>query len=338
MIAGLKDVISVAPGDFNNDGLVDLCVLTASGPELLVNVKGRFEKFAADLPKLRFEKAVWLDYDHDYDVDLILLGDKSMLFRNQGSAGFQDHSSDFPFEQGSAIDAVALRVVSDTKGTDLAVAYRGRPGVLYRDKLSGKYEAQPLSLPAGAQRLLQADVDNDGWLDLLYANSGNIEILHNVKGTFGDPAKLASLAADSGFALADLENRGVEDLIAGPNVLRNLGGLKFGEPKKIAALENCRTFAAADSDSDGRVDLACSSETETRILLNETVTGNQWIRVRLAGIKNLKLSPGAEVEVKAGSRYQKRSTTDSRFSSVSARRSRSTLFGLRGPTGLSRTK
>jgi tetratricopeptide (TPR) repeat protein len=306
LIAGIKDVISVAPGDFNNDGLVDLCVLTSSGPELLVNVKGKFEKFAADLPRIRFEKAVWLDYDHDYDVDLILLGKKSMLFRNQGSAGFQDHSSDFPFEQGDAIDAVAFRVMSDTKSMDLAVAYRDRQGVLYRDKLSGKYEAQPLPLPAGAGQLTQADVDNDGWLDLLYARAGSIEVLHNGKGTLGSPEKVTTGSAETGFVLADLENRGVQDLIAGSSVLRNLGGLKFAEPKKVAALENCRTFAAADSDSDGRVDLACSTDTETRILLNETVSGNQWIRVRLAGIKNLKLSPGAEVEVKTGSRYQKR--------------------------------
>src|SRR6185312_6481200 len=33
-LAGLKDVMFIAPGDFDNDGLMDLCVLTATGPEL----------------------------------------------------------------------------------------------------------------------------------------------------------------------------------------------------------------------------------------------------------------------------------------------------------------
>jgi hypothetical protein len=66
---GLEDVrgvVSAAAGDFDNDGLADLCVLTESGPLLYRNTKGRLEKVNANLPAGRFEKAVWLDYDHDY--------------------------------------------------------------------------------------------------------------------------------------------------------------------------------------------------------------------------------------------------------------------------------
>src|SRR6185369_18012760 len=109
-----------------------------------------------------------LDYDHDYDLDLILLGKQSMLFRNQGSAGFQDHTADFPFAKGDAIDATAVRAMADSKAFDLAVSYRYQSGVLYRDKLSGSYEAQPLVLPANATQLATADIDNDGSLDILF--------------------------------------------------------------------------------------------------------------------------------------------------------------------------
>src|SRR5581483_11735082 len=73
-LEGVTGVVSVASGDFNNDGLPDLCVLTDKAPLLFRNVKGRFEPFKADLPAGRFEKAIWIDYDHDYDLDLILLG------------------------------------------------------------------------------------------------------------------------------------------------------------------------------------------------------------------------------------------------------------------------
>ena len=31
-----------------------------------------------DLPQRRFERAVWIDYDHDYDLDLVLLGENSV--------------------------------------------------------------------------------------------------------------------------------------------------------------------------------------------------------------------------------------------------------------------
>jgi len=168
---GLEDirgVVSAAAGDFDNDGLADLCVLTESGPLLYRNVKGRFEKAEVSLPVGRFEKAVWLDYDHDYDLDLLLLGEKAVLLRNQGSAGFVDHTGDFPFVPGHAIDAVSYRWMADSKAFDLVVSYADHAGVLYSDKLSGKYEAIPLpELPAGARWLDAVDVNNDSWLDIV---------------------------------------------------------------------------------------------------------------------------------------------------------------------------
>ena len=44
---------------------------------------------------------MWLDYDHDYDLDLVLLGAQPALMRNQGTAGWADRTADFPFVKGS---------------------------------------------------------------------------------------------------------------------------------------------------------------------------------------------------------------------------------------------
>ena len=82
----LRDVRFVAAGDFNNDGLPDLCVIATTGAALYRNTGGRFVK-QADLATGSFRKAVWIDYDHDYDEDLILIGDDSRLLRNNGDAG-----------------------------------------------------------------------------------------------------------------------------------------------------------------------------------------------------------------------------------------------------------
>ena len=41
------------------------------------------------------------------------------------------------------------------------------------------------------------------------------------------------------------------------------------------------------------------------VLLNRAEPGQRWIRVRLTGIKNLKLAQDAVVEVKAGDSYWK---------------------------------
>ncbi len=167
-LASFTRVVSISPGDFNNDGLADLCVLGDSGPMLLRNVKGRFQRHAAALPVGRFRQAYWIDYDRDYDLDLFLAGDKPALIRNQGAAGFLDRTAADP---------------------------------------------HPARLPA---RVVAADFGNDGREDIVSVDAS--------------------------------------------------GGL----------------------------------------VVRTNQTPSTWIRVTLAGVKNLKLAQGGEVEVKAGLQYQKR--------------------------------
>jgi tetratricopeptide (TPR) repeat protein len=171
-LEGLRDVQFIAPGDFDNDGLPDLCVVTTTGATLYRNTGSRFVKFA-DLAAGAFRKAVWLDYDHDYDEDVILLGDDSRLLRNNGEAGFSDETKRFPFVSAKAVDAVRFDLEPDTPGFDLVVSYTGRPGVLYRDRLGGTYQAVPLpALPPDAHGLVAADVNHDGYTDLEFEPAG----------------------------------------------------------------------------------------------------------------------------------------------------------------------
>jgi len=168
-LEALRDVVSIVPGDFDNDGLPDLCVITRSGAALYRNVHGHFEK-QADLASGVFHTALWLDYDHDYDEDLFLIGPQSKLFRNNGEAGFSDETARFPFVSGHARDAVRFDLEPDTPGFDLVISYDDRRGVLYRDRLVGHYEAVPLDqLPAGSGHLVARDVNHDGRTDLLAA-------------------------------------------------------------------------------------------------------------------------------------------------------------------------
>ncbi len=298
-LAGIKDIVSIAAGDYDNDGLPDLCVITSEGAALYYNNKGRFEKSPVTLPAGRFAKAVWIDFDHDYDLDLILLGESAALARNNGAAGFSDDTAAFPFVKGSAIDAAAIDLIADTNGVDLAVSYRDRGGVLYRDRLLGRYEAEPLdTLPAGAKGLAAFDTNNDSWSDL--AADGLLLLNHQ-----GKLEPLAGLEAKGPLTFADLANRGIGDVLAANGVFRNLGLDKF--EKTPAEVPAAVAAVASDFDGDGREDLALiAGDGALHLLRNSTQTHNNWLLAGLNGIKNMKLAPYAKVEIKTGSSYQKR--------------------------------
>jgi tetratricopeptide (TPR) repeat protein len=164
----LRDVRSIAVGDFNNDGLADLCVITGKGAAIYRNDKGKFTKYL-DIPNSAgVTKALWLDYDHDYDLDLLLFGPNPLLMRNNGNGKFEEHTASFPFVKGNALDAVSFAIQGDTAARDVLVSYAERPGVLYRDKLNGVFEAADLAaVTAGTAELAVEDFNHDGLLDLV---------------------------------------------------------------------------------------------------------------------------------------------------------------------------
>ncbi len=305
-LSKLRGVVSVVAGDYNNDGFPDLCIVAGDGPALYLNRNGSFAPQAAVLPSGRFRKALWHDYDHDYDPDLLLFGGRTVLLRNQGQAGFQDRSADLPFPSGEAIDAVAIRLIPDTKALDLVISYAGRPGVLLKDRLAGLYEARQLdSVPAGSVSLAAFDFDNDSWIDLGFRNGKRAVLLRNKAGSFEAVSGSYETAGNPQFA--DLETRGVADLITSGGVFRNLGLGRFDPASKPSGFAGGAALAEADFDRDGRTDLASvAADGSVNLLLNRTVSDNRWLSATLTGVKAAKLASGSEVEVKSGFSYQKR--------------------------------
>jgi tetratricopeptide (TPR) repeat protein len=237
-ITDAKEIRHIEAGDFNNDGLTDLVVVTAAQATWYRGTPaGSFVRVNSRAGGYR--SAVWLDYDHDYDLDLLLLGESSVLLRNQGAAGFVERN-DLPLVKGAALGGVSTRVVADTKAFDLLVTYADRPAVMYRDRLAGKYEAETIdTIPAGTWPVRVADVNRDSFLDV----------------------------------------------VAGTAWWANQQGRGF--------VKSADAAPTADFFLDNGV-------------LALPRTPANWLRVQLTGVKNLKLAPGAEVEVKAGALYQKK--------------------------------
>ena len=300
-LSGVKDVVSVAAADLNNDGMADLAIITRTGADLWTMTAGKFAKSAVTLPAGTYSSAVWLDYDHDYDVDLFLLGEHPVLMRNNGAAGFSDETKSFPFKPGKAVAGVEFDVVPDTDGMDLAVAYSDRPGVLYRDRLNGRYEAEDLAvIPAGAKAILAADLDNDRATDLIVATTSNVFVAWNKTTSF---MKSADMAAPGGtVALADFENRGVMDIAAGGTIYRNEGKNVFKAGK--ASLPATPVAMVSAIFGGTHTSLAAIDGSDVEVVSNMTA-GNDAVQVSITGVKNLKFAYGSKIEVKAGAQYQK---------------------------------
>jgi tetratricopeptide (TPR) repeat protein len=190
----LKNVRDIAPGDFDNDGLMDLCVLTDTGAAIYHNNHGTFSK-QLDLPNAAgMNKALGIDYDHDNDLDLLLFGNRTVLLRNDGNGKFEDKSESFPAVKGGvALDAVVMALRGDTAARDIVVSYADRAGVLYTDKLNGVFEASELpALRAGLSGLDAQDFDHDGLIDIV-AYGPEICAIRNHDGKL-EPAKGAQTA------------------------------------------------------------------------------------------------------------------------------------------------
>ncbi len=305
-LESLASLLAVAVGDLDNDGLADLAIATKAGASLWKNSGGRFERLPVALPAGPFSALLFLDYDHDYDLDLLAFGGTSALLRNNGDGSFSERSADFPFAPGTARAAVRLDLVADTQGFDVAVGHADGKTVLYRDRLQGRFAAEPLAgLIFEAPPLLAADLDRDGWTDLLASGRTGLRFLRNDhRGGFAPTA--LPVAEPGPVVLADLDNRGVLDVVRPGGVERNDGSGRFQAAGAIAELKGAVALAAADFDADGRVDLAAvDAAGKVQLLRNTTTTDHGFLRVGLEGIKNLKLAPGAEVEIKAGAQYQK---------------------------------
>ena len=99
------------------------------------NQKRKVGQSKIALPDGSYHAALWIDFDHDYDLDLVLLGKKSVLMRNQGEAGFEEHP--FPFTEGEGLFRRIPRSIADSKSKDFVVSYAGKPASLYLDQLHG---------------------------------------------------------------------------------------------------------------------------------------------------------------------------------------------------------
>jgi tetratricopeptide (TPR) repeat protein len=286
--------------DINNDGLLDLFVGNENGPSQLFLNKGNetFQDISATsgVNKIAFTKGVTAaDYDNDGYADFYVsnLYGGNFLYHNNHDNTFTEVSAQAGVRQPQSQSFATWFFDYDNDGwPDIFVtsyffsadetirSYLGLPTnaetlKLYRNLGNGTFKdvtveagLNKINMPMGANF---GDVDNDGNLDIYLATGGPEYgalapkmLLRNRDGKYFTDITASSGTGDlhkgHGVAFADLGNNGREDILV------SIGGATPGDAHQFRVFEN-------------------------------PGNGNDWITVKLVGVKSNRAGIGARIHV-----------------------------------------
>jgi len=328
--SGPGPVLALAAADVDGDGVVDLAaILERDGRSALTllqfddegwlvwldepgQITGNLDTAAAERVDLTA-----LDRDHDGDLDLFwCLNDDAgrtscAVATNDGVGNFTIRDSiDHGFAPSGGAAGPVRVGFSD---------YDNEPGGVHvysnqRDDTFEDVSAKAgLGDTAGTLSMAIADLDKDGWMDLLLGGPRGVELWRNERGRFAAAGSVGPSGSADAVLVLDYDNDGFLDVVrsdpaTSPGAVRNRGAGKWSEQAKLlqAAGAGALPLAAFDADSDGDLDLAFAGPGRgVALLTNEGGNAHNWITVWSAGMSDNRLGIGSKVEVLAGALRQK---------------------------------
>lgn len=198
---------------------------------------------------------------------------------------------------------VTTQAQSQVGNTPLAKAFVYRFTAAAR-KASAKFTANPdVPVGTGAQAIAAADVDGDGKIDLITANSGANTVsvrLNDGTGAFIGTTNIAVGTAPRAVTAADVDNDGDLDLLVGNtglpsiSVLRNNGTGGFSTAATLAVNDTPTALVTADINGDGALDLLVATFGGIEAWLNDgtgTFLTTAAAHATVATLSALSLSP-----------------------------------------------
>ncbi|HKW11227.1 MAG TPA: FG-GAP-like repeat-containing protein [Gemmatimonadaceae bacterium] len=334
--------------DYDNDGWLDLFVIGGEGKGHLFRNRGNgtFEEVTAKagIGEVRgARKGVFVDLDHDGDLDLLLVGNgERTVYRNNLDGTFTEVTASFGLAGMSDARDVAFGDFDGDGRIDVVIANANGSVSLFHNggaqRFSDATAASGLSAATGAGAIAIGDYNNDGFLDLFVANAQGGEPtlwLNDGSGKFRKDSRSTALRgvsqlAASAATFVDYDNDGWLDLIVvgapahaktgnGVFLFRNDGTGRFVDrsallPASVRALGGT-AIAVADVDDDGDQDLLIADLAgTTRLLRNDGGNSNLAVNIELKALrtgsgKNNDFGIGARLELRAGDIYQTRVAT-----------------------------
>ena len=270
---------SVAWGDVDNDGDLDLAVGNYGQPnQLYRNQGGTLIPDATWLPVARPTQSVaWGDVNGDGYLDLIVgnNGQANQLYRNQSGTLVLD-ATWLPAAQPT--QSVAWGDVDNDGDLDLAVGNLRGSNQLYRNQ-GGMLVLDSTWVPSAQQTtsLAWGDVDGDGDLDLAVGNSFQASQLYrNRGGTLVLDATWKPLPSETyGLAWGDADSDGDLDLVVTGlrnEIYWNQGGTLTLDPNWTPRVGGTRSVAWGDVDGDGKLDLATGNFNQLTMIYRNQVS------------------------------------------------------------------
>jgi len=332
--------------DYDNDGWLDLFTIGGEGRGHLFRNRGN-GTFTEVTGKARLadvrgaRKALFVDLDHDGDLDLFLVGNgQRTVYRNNLDGTFTEATAAFGLA-GAADTRDAVFGDFDGDGrVDLFVTNAQSSDALFHNggaqRFSDVTATSGLATSGGSGAAAVGDYNNDGFLDLFVASTNGGEPvlwLNKGNGTFSRDRRSSSAvqALRSAAALSatflDYDNDGWLDLLVGTNIsrskdspsvflFRNDGTGRFLDRSTLVPTAVRTTGASAiavsDLDDDGDEDvLLINTAGAPRLLRNELGNSNLAVNVELKALrtgsgKNNALGIGAKLQLRAGEIYQTR--------------------------------
>jgi hypothetical protein len=342
-LVGLDSSVSLAAGDIDNDGDLDLFFAAPGSVVLLRQDENRMYRNDGDLQFTDISAAAGVNtslggcvatfsyYDDDPYIDLFVancadvhLGLTPMeLFHNNGDGTFTNIAPSVGMVENGLLMGLAFGDYDNDGDVDVFVSNAGDappagvlPHPFYRHESDGTYTNLASALNTGQYRWgwgnAMMDFDDDGWLDLFFT------------GAFPSPFDPSVYLGPNGEA-----NYGV--------LLANHHDGTFTDQSASLGHDFRHDFssgvAAADYDDDGYEDLLVMvtyapplSASGQPVLLHNRGGHNRWLKVRTVGTVSNRDGVGARVTVRSGGLTQLREIYAG--SSLSSMHEQTQTFGL----------